>query len=221
MVSASSRLRLFWRHFVNGRMGDTAFKAQLPTPDTALPGRTDSIKVSEKHDVNGNRTVPPFPEGTQMVVFGMGCFWGAERKFWTQKGVYSTQVGYCGGYTPNPTYKEVCTGRDTPRWFGLFSIQIGSVSPVFSESSGKATTRLKGCVRGTMSGRRTALLSTPTHSSSSRKLWPPKISTRRGSWFQRRGAQIENARSPRVFTRTLGTCNRRGAADRRIRPGSD
>uniref|UniRef100_A0A1A8GAV3 Mitochondrial peptide methionine sulfoxide reductase n=1 Tax=Nothobranchius korthausae TaxID=1143690 RepID=A0A1A8GAV3_9TELE len=111
MVPASSRLRLFWRHFVNGRMGDTAFKAQLPTPDMALPGRTDSIKVSENHDVNGNRTVPPFPEGTQMVVFGMGCFWGAERRFWTQKGVYSTQVGYCGGYTPNPTYKEVCTGR--------------------------------------------------------------------------------------------------------------
>uniref|UniRef100_A0A1A7WWP0 Mitochondrial peptide methionine sulfoxide reductase n=1 Tax=Iconisemion striatum TaxID=60296 RepID=A0A1A7WWP0_9TELE len=111
MVSASYRLRLFWRHFVNGRMGDMAFKAQLPTPDTALPGRTESIKVSEKHDVNGSRTVPPFPEGTEMVTFGMGCFWGAERKFWRQKGVYSTQVGYSGGYTPNPTYKEVCTGR--------------------------------------------------------------------------------------------------------------
>uniref|UniRef100_A0A671NVU9 peptide-methionine (S)-S-oxide reductase n=1 Tax=Sinocyclocheilus anshuiensis TaxID=1608454 RepID=A0A671NVU9_9TELE len=64
-----------------------------------------------KHDVNGNRTVPPFPEGLQMVLFGMGCFWGAERKFWVQKGVYSTQVGYSGGYTPNPTYEEVCTGK--------------------------------------------------------------------------------------------------------------
>ncbi|XP_055041557.2 mitochondrial peptide methionine sulfoxide reductase isoform X2 [Misgurnus anguillicaudatus] len=64
-----------------------------------------------KHDVNGNRTVPPFPEGLQMVLFGMGCFWGAERKFWRQKGVYSTQVGYSGGYTPNPTYEEVCTGK--------------------------------------------------------------------------------------------------------------
>ncbi|XP_048063428.1 mitochondrial peptide methionine sulfoxide reductase isoform X1 [Megalobrama amblycephala] len=64
-----------------------------------------------KHDVNGNRTVPPFPEGLQMVLFGMGCFWGAERKFWMQKGVYSTQVGYSGGYTPNPTYEEVCTGK--------------------------------------------------------------------------------------------------------------
>ncbi|XP_038583013.1 mitochondrial peptide methionine sulfoxide reductase [Micropterus salmoides] len=110
MVS-SSRLCLVWRHFVNSRMGDMAFKAQLPTPETALPGRTDSIKVSAKHDVNGNRTVPPFPEGTEMAIFGMGCFWGAERRFWRQKGVYSTQVGYAGGYTPNPTYKEVCTGR--------------------------------------------------------------------------------------------------------------
>uniref|UniRef100_A0A674JX44 peptide-methionine (S)-S-oxide reductase n=1 Tax=Terrapene triunguis TaxID=2587831 RepID=A0A674JX44_9SAUR len=64
-----------------------------------------------KHHVNGNRTVEPFPEGTQMVLFGMGCFWGAERKFWTQKGVYSTQVGYAGGCTPNPTYEEVCSGK--------------------------------------------------------------------------------------------------------------
>ncbi|XP_052442279.1 mitochondrial peptide methionine sulfoxide reductase isoform X4 [Carassius gibelio] len=64
-----------------------------------------------KHDVNGNRTVPPFPEGLQMVLFGMGCFWGAERKFWRQNGVYSTQVGYSGGYTPNPTCEEVCTGK--------------------------------------------------------------------------------------------------------------
>ncbi|XP_014841510.1 mitochondrial peptide methionine sulfoxide reductase isoform X1 [Poecilia latipinna] len=110
MVS-SSRLRLVWRHFINSRMGDMASKTQMPTPETALPGRADSIKVSAKHDVNGNRTIPPFPEGTQMVMFGMGCFWGAERKFWRQKGVYSTQVGYSGGYTPNATYEEVCTGR--------------------------------------------------------------------------------------------------------------
>ncbi|TMS12031.1 Mitochondrial peptide methionine sulfoxide reductase [Larimichthys crocea] len=88
-----------------------ASKARMPTPETALPGRTDGVKVSAKHDVNGNRTVPPFPEGTEMVMFGMGCFWGAERKFWTQKGVYSTQVGYSGGYTSNPSYNEVCTGR--------------------------------------------------------------------------------------------------------------
>uniref|UniRef100_H2ZWM6 Mitochondrial peptide methionine sulfoxide reductase n=1 Tax=Latimeria chalumnae TaxID=7897 RepID=H2ZWM6_LATCH len=64
-----------------------------------------------KHDVNGNRTVEPFPEGLHMVVLGMGCFWGAERLFWRQKGVYSTQVGYAGGFTPNPAYEEVCSGR--------------------------------------------------------------------------------------------------------------
>lgn len=110
MVS-SSRIRFVWRHFLSSRMGDMASKTQMPTPETALPGRSESIKVSAKHDVNGNRTVPPFPEGTQMVMFGMGCFWGAERKFWKQKGVYSTQVGYSGGYTPNATYEEVCTGR--------------------------------------------------------------------------------------------------------------
>uniref|UniRef100_A0A8C7HZB6 Mitochondrial peptide methionine sulfoxide reductase n=1 Tax=Oncorhynchus kisutch TaxID=8019 RepID=A0A8C7HZB6_ONCKI len=67
--------------------------------------------ITAKHDVNGNRAVPPFPEGLQMSMFGMGCFWGAERKFWKQKGVYSTQVGYAGGLTPNPTYEETCTGR--------------------------------------------------------------------------------------------------------------
>lgn len=87
-------------------------KGQMPSPESALPGRTDSpIKVSAKHDVNGNRTIPPFPEDTETAIFGMGCFWGAERKFWRQKGVYSTQVGYAGGYTPHPTYREVCTGR--------------------------------------------------------------------------------------------------------------
>ncbi|XP_074438217.1 mitochondrial peptide methionine sulfoxide reductase [Larus michahellis] len=91
------------------RMGDSA--SRLPQKEEALPGRSQRIPVADKHHVNGNRMVEPFPEGTQMAVFGMGCFWGAERKFWRQKGVYSTQVGYAGGYTPNPTYKEVCSGK--------------------------------------------------------------------------------------------------------------
>ncbi|XP_074919694.1 mitochondrial peptide methionine sulfoxide reductase isoform X1 [Chelonoidis abingdonii] len=90
-------------------MGDSS--STLPRREEALPGRSQRIRVSAKHHVNGNRTVEPFPEGTQMVLFGMGCFWGAERKFWTQKGVYSTQVGYAGGCTPNPTYEEVCSGK--------------------------------------------------------------------------------------------------------------
>ncbi|XP_036840990.1 mitochondrial peptide methionine sulfoxide reductase isoform X1 [Oncorhynchus mykiss] len=107
----TTRLRLIWRHFTHSRMGDISSKTQMPTPENALPGRSESLKVSAKHDVNGNRAVPPFPEGLQMSMFGMGCFWGAERKFWKQKGVYSTQVGYAGGLTPNPTYEETCTGR--------------------------------------------------------------------------------------------------------------
>ncbi|XP_075779365.1 mitochondrial peptide methionine sulfoxide reductase isoform X1 [Pelodiscus sinensis] len=75
------------------------------------PPQRRSWEWAAKHHVNGNRTVEPFPEGTEMVLFGMGCFWGAERKFWTLKGVYSTQVGYAGGCTPNPTYEEVCSGK--------------------------------------------------------------------------------------------------------------
>ncbi|XP_060947769.1 mitochondrial peptide methionine sulfoxide reductase isoform X1 [Limanda limanda] len=111
MVSTSSRLRMLLRHVLNGPMGEMSSKTQMPSPETALPGRPDPVQVSAKHDVNGNKTIPPFPEGTEMVMFGMGCFWGAERKLWSQKGVYSTQVGYSAGYTPNATYREVCTGR--------------------------------------------------------------------------------------------------------------
>lgn len=82
----------------------------LPRPDEALPGRPDQMPVPARHFVNGNRLSPPFPEGLQLALFGMGCFWGAERKFWTLPGVYSTAVGYAAGSTPNPTYREVCTG---------------------------------------------------------------------------------------------------------------
>ncbi len=82
----------------------------LPRPDEALPGRSDKMPVPERHYVNGNRLSPPFPSGMQQALFGMGCFWGAERKFWTLPGVYTTAVGYAAGITPNPTYREVCTG---------------------------------------------------------------------------------------------------------------
>ena len=77
----------------------------------ALPGRAHAITVSRKHFANGNDIVEPFPEGMQLAQFAMGCFWGAEREFWEQPGVYSTAVGYAGGFTPNPTYQETCTGR--------------------------------------------------------------------------------------------------------------
>jgi peptide-methionine (S)-S-oxide reductase len=83
---------------------------RMPTPEEALPGRPERLRVAQEHFVLGTPMEPPFPSGMHMVLFGMGCFWGAERKFWTTKGVYTTAVGYAGGYTPNPTYREVCTG---------------------------------------------------------------------------------------------------------------
>ena len=88
-----------------------ADKVKMPRPEEALKGRPEAMPVPETHFVNGHRIVPPFPEGMQRAMFGMGCFWGAERKFWQLPGVYSTAVGYAAGYTENPTYKEVCSGR--------------------------------------------------------------------------------------------------------------
>jgi peptide-methionine (S)-S-oxide reductase len=87
-------------------------KTQMVTADEALPGRTDRfMPVPEAHFINGNPLVGPWPAGYETAVFGLGCFWGAERKFWQTDGVYSTAVGYAGGYTPNPTYEETCSGR--------------------------------------------------------------------------------------------------------------
>jgi peptide-methionine (S)-S-oxide reductase len=86
-------------------------KTALPTLEDALPGRTTAMTVPPQHFVSSHRIVPPFPQGLQEAVFGLGCFWGAERRFWEQPGVYSTAVGYAGGVTPNPTYEEVCSGR--------------------------------------------------------------------------------------------------------------
>ena len=85
-------------------------KSNMPAADAALPGRDTPLKVPETHFVNGHRTVPPFPAGLREAVFGLGCFWGAERIFWQLPGVYSTAVGYAGGFTPNPAYQEVCSG---------------------------------------------------------------------------------------------------------------
>jgi len=85
-------------------------KIRMPNPERVLPGRSEHMPVTNRHFVNGNPIVPPFPDGLRLALFGMGCFWGAERKFWEQAGVYSTSVGYAGGQTPNPTYREVCSG---------------------------------------------------------------------------------------------------------------
>ena len=83
----------------------------LPDPADALPGRDEAIPTAETHAVNGSRLKPPYPPGSELATFGLGCFWGAEKDFWQLPGVTSTSVGYAGGYTPNPTYEEVCTGR--------------------------------------------------------------------------------------------------------------
>ncbi|XP_055284029.1 mitochondrial peptide methionine sulfoxide reductase isoform X3 [Moschus berezovskii] len=152
MLSASRTARqLFHSLCPIPRMGDSA--SRLVSPQEALPGRKEPVVVAgslilsavtlilqlrlpTKHHVNGNRTVEPFPEGTQMALFGMGCFWGAERKFWTLKGVYSTQVGYAGGYTPNPTYKEVCSGMRQGNDYG--SQYRSAIYPTSAEHMGAA-----------------------------------------------------------------------------------
>src|SRR3954465_5264594 len=85
-------------------------KAEMVMPEDALPGRETPMEVPERHDVLGTPLQPPFPEQMEQLVVGMGCFWGAERLFWQLDGVYTTAVGYAGGYTPNPTYEEVCSG---------------------------------------------------------------------------------------------------------------
>jgi peptide-methionine (S)-S-oxide reductase len=86
-------------------------KLRLPSPDEALPGRSEKMPVPHQHFVNGAPLEPPFPEGLEIADFALGCFWGAERKFWQQPGVFTTAVGYQGGHTPNPTYREVCSGQ--------------------------------------------------------------------------------------------------------------
>jgi peptide-methionine (S)-S-oxide reductase len=92
-------------------MFDRSKKTGMLSPHAALPGRAEKMRVPEKHFVNGNRLAPPYPAGLELALFGLGCFWGAERAFWKLPGVYSTSVGYAAGHTPNPTYEEVCSGQ--------------------------------------------------------------------------------------------------------------
>jgi peptide-methionine (S)-S-oxide reductase len=89
----------------------TREKTRLVEPGEALPGRAEQMPVPARHEVLGTPLAPPFPEGLERAVVGMGCFWGAERVFWRAPGIYTTAVGYAGGFTPNPTYEEVCSGR--------------------------------------------------------------------------------------------------------------
>jgi peptide-methionine (S)-S-oxide reductase len=89
----------------------TGYKTTMPRPEEALKGREAAMPVADRHAVNGTPLAGPFPAGLEQAMFGLGCFWGAERKFWQAPGVYTTAVGYAGGYTKNPTYEEVCSGR--------------------------------------------------------------------------------------------------------------
>ncbi|MFP5256100.1 MAG: peptide-methionine (S)-S-oxide reductase MsrA [Acidimicrobiia bacterium] len=103
-------------------------KSRLVTPEEALPGRGEPLVVPETHHVTGARIVPPFPEGTEALILGMGCFWGAEEIFWAIDGVVATAVGYAGGHTPNPTYEEVCSGRTGHAEVALVVYDPGQVS---------------------------------------------------------------------------------------------
>jgi peptide-methionine (S)-S-oxide reductase len=86
-------------------------KPEMPSPEQALAGRSEAMPVPATHFVNGNPLPPPFPDGLETAMFGLGCFWGAERDFWQTEGVFTTAVGYSGGFTPNPSYQEVCSGH--------------------------------------------------------------------------------------------------------------
>ncbi len=103
-------------------------KAVMPSPEAALAGRDTPMPVSNRHYVKGTPLQPPFPANMQQAVFGLGCFWGAERKFWQMDGVYTTAVGYAAGYTPNPTYEEVCSGMTGHNEVVLVVFDPGSVS---------------------------------------------------------------------------------------------
>jgi peptide-methionine (S)-S-oxide reductase len=110
MPPAAATVRLRESKLAEAPMGYEN-KLRVPTPAEALPGRAAPMPVPPRHYVNGRTLVAPFPDGLEQAVFGMGCFWGAERRFWQTPGVFTTAVGYAGGLTPNPTYEEVCSGR--------------------------------------------------------------------------------------------------------------
>ena len=129
-------------------------KLELPTADEALPGRDITMPVAAAHTVTDNSLTPPLPDGYQQALFGLGCFWGAERRFWQQSGVWTTAVGYAAGLTPNPSYEEVCsgmTGHNEVIWLGYNPEQISyeQLLKVFWESHDPTQGMRQGNDRGT------------------------------------------------------------------------
>lgn len=132
----------------------TQQKLALPTPEHALPGRKEKMPVTHAHMVLGKSLQEPFPAGLEKIVFGLGCFWGAERRFWQQEGVYTTAVGYAAGYTPNPTYEEVCSGLTGHNEvvlvvFDPTKTSLGKLFKVFWESHNPTQGMRQGNDRGT------------------------------------------------------------------------
>lgn len=131
-----------------------SLKTRMPSPEQALPGRAQPIPVKNVHYVHGRPIQPPFPEDTQQIILGLGCFWGAERCFWRLDGVYTTAVGYSAGYTPNPTYEEVCSGRTGHNEvvlvvFDPAVISLEKILTVFWESHNPTQGMRQGNDRGT------------------------------------------------------------------------
>lgn len=129
-------------------------KLQMPARDQALRGRDEAMRVDNQHAVVNAPLKPPFPDGYEQIVFGLGCFWGAERKFWQQRGVYTTAVGYAAGYTPNPTYEEVCSGLTGHNEvvlvvFNPNDISLEKLLKVFWESHNPTQGMRQGNDRGT------------------------------------------------------------------------
>lgn len=131
-----------------------SLKTRMPSPEQALPGRAQPIPVKNVHYVHGRPIQPPFPEDMQHIILGLGCFWGAERCFWRLDGVYTTAVGYSAGYTPNPTYEEVCSGRTGHNEvvlvvFDPAVISLEKILTVFWESHNPTQGMRQGNDRGT------------------------------------------------------------------------
>lgn len=135
-------------------MSFSTAKLQMPTPEQALKGRAEQMPVKNQHAIKNASIKSPFPEGMEQIVFGLGCFWGAERKFWQLDGVYTTAVGYSAGYTPNPTYEEVCSGLTGHNEvvlvvFDPIKISLSELLKVFWESHNPTQGMRQGNDRGT------------------------------------------------------------------------